>query len=183
MTTPTPTDSYPHPELTPIEPGVKPDFAALKVIHQELNANAMSIPSTRGGGNHGHLAVTLATADFDAIAGTVPWANPAHPGAAPVHANGATAAQITETNRAYKANLSEYALYSTVIATLKKQLIAAIPETYIKTKKDDLIGYANITLYGLLEHLDTTYGVVTSDDLQDNEDARLGLPNWFVGFT
>ena len=171
MTTNTPTESYPHPELTPIAPGAKPDFASLKVIHQELNANAMSIPSTRGGGQHGHLAITLNDADYLAINNAIAWINPVHPGPAPVHAPGASGPQITEVNRAYKADLEEYQLYSTVIATLKKQLIAAIPETYIKAMKDDLIGYANVNVRELLEHLDTTYGVVTSDDLQDNEDA------------
>ena len=169
--TPTPTDSFPHAELTAIPIGTQPDFLQLKVIHQELNANAMSIPSTRGGGNHGHLALVINTAQFNAITGTIPWEAPTHPGAAPVHVPMATAPQITETNQAYRANLEEFSLYAAIQASLKKQLIAAIPETYIKSKKDDMIGYANVTTLELLTHLDTAYGTVTNDDLQANEKA------------
>lgn len=169
MSVPTPADNFPPPELTAIPAGVQPDFQLLKVIHQEINANAMAIPATRGGGNHGHLALTLSVADYNAIATTAPWNDPPHPGDAPVHAANATGAQITETNRAYKANLEEFALVAAVKASLKKILIAAVPETYIKTLKDDVIGYADVSVRAILEHLDTTYGTVTSDDLYENE--------------
>ena len=91
----TPTNSFPHVDLTPIPIGTQPNFLTLKVIHQELNGNAMSIPTTRGGGQHRHLALALSTALINAIDGTAPWINPIHPGATPVHANNTTTPQIS----------------------------------------------------------------------------------------
>lgn len=164
----TPTDSFPHGELQPIPLEDKPTFANLKVIHQQLNANAMAIPSSRGGGVHGHLALVIPTAQFDAIPATIPWQEPVHPGAAPAHAAAATSAQITETNRAYKANLDEFLLYVATSTALKKLLLAAVPDTFVELLKDDALGYANVTTLQLLNHLDTTYGTVTPDDLAAN---------------
>jgi hypothetical protein len=42
----------------------EPTFATILVTHVELNANAASIYSARGGGVHGHLALTINAADY-----------------------------------------------------------------------------------------------------------------------
>jgi hypothetical protein len=160
------TEQFPHPELTAIDG--KPDFASLRIIHQQINANAMTISSTRGGGGHGHLALTIRAAKYNAIPTTQPWADPVHPGAAPTHNGNPTAAQITETNRAFKADLEEFMLYKGTEAALKKLILAAISDTYTQLLKDDDYGYANVTTLEILHHLDTTYGTVTADNLDDN---------------
>ena len=142
MSTLTPVDTFPHPELTAIPSDEKPTFINLKIIHQQLNANAMEIPSSRGGGQHGHLALVLSTAKYDAIPTTQPWVAPMHPGPAPVHGANPTAPQITEVNRAFKASLDEFMLFVATQAALKKQLLKAVPDTFTKTLKDDELGYA-----------------------------------------
>jgi hypothetical protein len=75
----------------------------------------MSISSTRGGGAHGHLTLTVSDLQYLAIAG-IAFDVPAHPGAAPAHAAAATVTQITETNRAYTASLKEFNVYVAVQA-------------------------------------------------------------------
>jgi hypothetical protein len=53
-------DQFPHPELSPLQINEeKPNNASLKLLHKELNANAMSISSLCGSGQRGHLPLTV----------------------------------------------------------------------------------------------------------------------------
>jgi hypothetical protein len=164
-----PIDQFIHNELTPIPADEKPSFNSLRIIHQEINANAMTVPSTRGGGQHGHLALVVPPAEYALIPNTAAWVNPVHPGPAVIYPAAApTAAQISAADRQYKVDLEDVKLYQATQAQLKKQIIAAVPDTYIKLLKDDRYGYANVTALDLLIHLDDTYGTVTADDLDQN---------------
>ena len=158
---------FPHPELTSLSATSTPTNITLKLLRKEINANAMSITSTRGGGEYGHLALTTAAAAFLAISGTA-FEPPVHPGPSPIHEPNATQHQITEVNRQYAANLKEFNVYIAVDANLKKQLIKAVPDTFINELSDELLGYAKTTTLTLLTHLISTYGTVTDEDLNDN---------------
>ena len=161
---------FPHPELSALQAndGDKPNHASLKVLHKELNANAMSIPSVRGTGQHGHLTLTITEPAYLAITNNIPFVNPIHPGPAPVHLAAATGPQITESNRQYAANLKEFQVFLSTEASLRKQLIAAVSSTFIDELSDDVVGFANTSTLQLLQHLDTTYGTITADDLDRN---------------
>ena len=160
---------FPHPELTPIPTDTKPDYTSLKIIHQQLNANAMAVPSELGGGRHGHLPLVIPAAQFNAIPNTVAWVEPGHPGPNPVYPVAApTGPVIAAVDRQYKHDLEAFKCYTTTQAILKRILIAAVPDTYIKALKDEYFGYANTTTLDILTHLDTNYGTVTADDLNDN---------------
>lgn len=161
--------TFPHPTLTPIP--TKPTHTTLQLLQRELYANARAIYSTRGGGAHGHLAVIMPPADYLARVGQA-FDIPIHPGIAPVHAPNATSAQITETNRQYGAALADHALYQTTGAELKKQIIAAVPNLYLAILSDNEMGYADVSCATMLHHLKTTYGIITTDDLETNR-ARL----------
>ncbi|CAB9517303.1 hypothetical protein SEMRO_847_G210280.1 [Seminavis robusta] len=156
--------------LTPISMDDKPNYNTLKVLHQEINANAMAISSTLGGGHYGHLALVLPAATFIALPDAIAWVNPAHPGPNPVHAGTATAAQITETNRLFAAHELRFLFYKETQNALKKQLLEAVPDTFTKILKHEMYGYAQVTVLAILTHLDTTYGTVHADDLEDNWD-------------
>ncbi|CAB9531142.1 hypothetical protein SEMRO_3275_G346130.1 [Seminavis robusta] len=135
MTSFVPIDHFTKTTLTAIPPDEKPNYNSLKIIHQELNANAMTIPSALGGGHYGHLALVLQPITYNDLPNTIPWENPEHPGPAPDHG---------------------------------KQLLEAVPDTFTKALKNELYGYAQVTVSALLEHLDTKYGKVDADDLVDN---------------
>ena len=42
----------------------EPDYDAIKSVHNKLKANAASIPSTLGGGNHGILGLIMSDATY-----------------------------------------------------------------------------------------------------------------------
>ncbi|CAB9527496.1 hypothetical protein SEMRO_2007_G310630.1 [Seminavis robusta] len=144
---------------TAIPPEEKPTYNSLKIIHQELNANAMTISSGIGGGHYRHLALVLTTAQYNALPNTEAWANPAHPGQAPVHGAAPTPAKIAETNRLMRGTET----------ALKKQLLETVSDTFTKTLKHKMYGYAQVTAREILAHLDAAYGTVDADDIKDNE--------------
>ena len=56
-----------------------PDNKSLKRLKAELRANASSVESDLGGGNHGYLGLVLSDEEYAAIQGTVPFIAPNYP--------------------------------------------------------------------------------------------------------
>jgi len=156
---------FPKPVLTSIT--AKPDAASIKILKQELFANAISIPTTRGGGALGHLAILMSPAAYLAQAHAA-FVVPAHPGLHPVHGDPTAAARIAETNRAHAVAIREFTLYTSVSNALRQCLIAAVHPIYFVVLNNALLGHANNTPLMLLDHLDNTYGTVTAQQLDTN---------------
>ena len=87
-----------------------------------MYALELLVARNRNLGTNGHLAVIMPDAEYLTRAG-VAFPPPAHPGAMPVHAAGATVAQITETNRQFDHQLTIHTLYTTVKEELKKMIL------------------------------------------------------------
>ena len=68
----TPTDNFPHHPMSPLSADTKPSILDIRLLRKEANANAMAVPSTRGGGAFGHLALCMLAGDYNNIAGTAP---------------------------------------------------------------------------------------------------------------
>ena len=115
MTTTT-SHPYPHPTLTPIME--KPTVGTLQRLKREVFANARSVHTTFNGGTHGYLGVVMSDADYNTRAGAN-FTAPVHPGALPVHAPGATSAQITAANRTYDTALALFEQYNKVVEELR----------------------------------------------------------------
>ena len=167
MSTPRPTLIFPHEELTPV---TVPNPVSLQRLSKELFTNALNIPSRRGTGQHGHLQVIMSDVQFaQRTVGQVPqWDAPIHPGNAPVHAANATAAAIAENIRLYNMTIAECDIYNQVQQTLKKQILQAVPDTYLAVLQDALLGYADVTPRTMLEYLMTKYGQVKPEDIESN---------------
>jgi hypothetical protein len=158
----------PHKHLSPICPtGTKPTFRTLRVAQLQLNMNAISVRTHRGDGIHGHLVLTMAPADF-LLETNIPFVIPPMPPHDPTHAPGATAAQITETNRMHTAARAEYVTYHETDNALRALLINAVPHKYIEAIAHPTLLFGNTTTLQLLTHLWATYGTINYVDLMDN---------------
>jgi hypothetical protein len=155
---------------TPLVKDARPTNLTLATLHRELNFYALEQKTHLGGGRHGYLALLLSPAAYLVIS-NVAFIEPVHPGPNPVHQPGSTAAQITETNRSYAAAVIQYTAYHTVEQQLKTMLLEAVPSTFTQILEDQQFGYALVSTYTILNHLDTNYGVVTTQDLANNLDA------------
>jgi hypothetical protein len=161
------TDSipFPHATLTPITD--KPTAATIKQLKKETFANARSVHSERGGSMNGHLGIVMVPAPYFIRAGE-PFIAPVYPGVQAAHAVNATQAQITAANRLHDKESNDYATYKKAHETLKQQILTAVKPIYYQGLENDVFGYADVTIPALLAHLTTTYGQLTSADLETN---------------
>jgi hypothetical protein len=160
--------SFPIQTLTRLaEPNSDPNHNTIRKVTQELYGNAAAIPSTEGGGRHGHLALLMEEATYRALGGAAAplpaFPAPAVP-AIPAFA-GTTAAERAALQAAYDNNVKNYRTYYATERALKLQLIEATPFIYIETLFDATLGFTNVTALQLLTHLRTTYGAISPDDL------------------
>ena len=154
--------SFPIPELTKIDTEhAKPSYITLLRLQRDLNTNAASIETTQGTGLHGFLVLTMKPIDFLLMTADIAHAAPPNPGPMPV---AATAAQARE----HEHSTYQYKLYHSTDLSLKKILIAAVDELYLRAIQHPQQGFANVTTLTILTHLWATYGEIIDKDLDNN---------------
>jgi hypothetical protein len=87
MSNSSPAITFARPDLTPITG--ESTNSSLKLLQAELNANAISIPSNRGGGAHGHLTLIQSPANYLLLTGAN-FEAPVNPGLTPTQPANAT---------------------------------------------------------------------------------------------
>jgi hypothetical protein len=168
------TANFPFPELTKFATTLAPPtYATLQVLQRELNANAMSVYSTDGGGLHGHLTLTVTPARYLQIT-QVAFPVPVAPPVVPVLPQAPTAA-ITEAVRLHTEAQRTFKLYHDTDKALLRTIIEATPVTYIEALSDTEFGFANVTTLQMLTHLRDTYGALTPVDRENNH-VRMTKP-------
>ena len=158
--------AFPNPSLTPII-GL-PTYAAIAELHLLLNQNAASVDSDLGGGQHGHLALTVSAAVYATIS-AIPFVAPINPGPHPIQAPGATAAQIAEANRIHDATLRVWRQYQATDKALKQLLLQAVDPVYVQPLRNRLTGFATVSTRTILDHLYARYGRISPLDLEAND--------------
>ena len=146
----------------------EPTYETIKDLHDILKSNAASIPSTLGGGNHGHLGLVLQPALYTVVTGNN-FTAPNNPGATPTITAAATAAQVGAITRQFNANNKTFLEYSRTDQALKQLLLGAIEKDYVDSLRNMYTGYTTVTTFELLTHLYDTYGQISDLDLEDNE--------------
>jgi hypothetical protein len=146
-----------------------PTYASIQLLVDDLKANAASIPSELGGGDLGHLALTLPPQVFPTLSNT-PWVVPLNPGPTPpVLLPNATAAQINANRYRHLENVKIFRTYNNVQSALKQQILAAVDNIYVRTLRNTHTGYMMVTTLQILTHLYTTYGQLTPMAMQEND--------------
>ena len=149
---------FPHPTLTKVNG--EPNASSICTLQHEIYANAKAISTGLGGGNYRYLAHVMPPMEYNALPNMAPFVVPLHPGAHPGHTTN-TVAVITETNRLYAESVKNHEKFTQVDAEIKKQLLQAVDDIYWKALKDRLLGYGNVTIRNMIDHLLTTYGTIT----------------------
>ena len=162
----TPKFTFPYASLTPIEG--KPTNTTLQVLQRELFTNARSVPSDRGGGNHGHLAIVLPAADYLVRTG-VPFIVPIHPGPPPDAVGTASTIAIAICN--YNDALAAVMLYNSLRAALTSQILTAVNPSFLSALEDPDFGFGDVTPLAMLTHLRDKYGTMTPEELERNRSA------------
>jgi hypothetical protein len=163
------TISLPHKALIPLAAS-RPNQQFLALLYDEIDANDISVRSTRGTRTLGRLALTLSAANYTAtVGGVFVFDPPTHTGYIPVPLNKEWGlAEITENIRRFIANSASYKRYCVTAAALNSQRIVAVPNTFINTIQIIGLGYATLSALDILSHIDTEYGEVSTKDLNNN---------------
>eukprot|EP00957_Ditylum_brightwellii_P209624 15362521-Ditylum_brightwellii.AAC.1 len=94
--------------------------------------NASTIPSTIGGGNHGHLGLVIKVPKYLQVTGVTLGAPP-NPGLVPLsHRPFMTRAEIENECQNHHVALVTFQTYNNCDKALRNQLVATIEERYIK---------------------------------------------------
>ena len=144
----------------------KPTFTSIYHFHDKLIENASSIPLNNT--DLGHLALVINAADYTAANGGNPFVPPTDPGLNPTHAAGATAAQITENNRIHAETTRNFKTYQATKVLLRNMIINSVDDMYINSLKHRITKYSAIPPLTIINHLKSTYGTITIDDLTAN---------------
>ena len=138
-----------------------PNYERLKTLKDQLKANAASIPTTLGGGNHGYLGLILSSAAYTTIAATQ-FFEPNLPA-------GTSAANTSTIIRCHTEALCQWREFKNVNTTLKNQLLSALDDIYVRALKDRHVGYTNQSICTILQHLFDNYGNITPLELEDKD--------------
>ena len=157
---------FAHIDLTQIQG--EPTFAALQLLTREVKANAMAVHSTLGGGAHGHLGLVLSNAQYANLSPT-PFVRPVFP-APLVIPTGTTAVAANAIERNYKESLRLFREVMGVENALKQQLIKAVDSSFLEAIRDPVTYVLEGTIADNLTFLMTTYGRVTPEMLNDEND-------------
>lgn len=149
---------FEHPALTKIHG--EPTYDTLQRLHNELKSNASSVPSTLGGGSHGHLGLVVSSARYVLIT-NIPYIRPPPPGMRILPPN-----VTDQVAMIYRENHAEYVrIFHEVTAVEKaliQQIVAAVDHTYLQTLCSRESQSITIPVYEVIEFLFRVYGKIIS---------------------
>ena len=149
-------------------------YATLLPVREKLVANTAAIPSTLGGGAHGHSGLVLSDATYHHEIGHH-FTVPAFPGVVapvPIGITGFTERKIREQQAS---DLKQYNLYNAISNSLKQNIISVIDNEHLEALNHVIAGFANVAVRDMVSHLFKTYGRFTSGQF-DGARAKAAEP-------
>ena len=151
-----------------------PTYSALKRLKTELQANASSVETDLGGGNHGYLGLVLTDAEYNSIPNTQPFVPPNYPPplTIPSTATPIQALQMKENHNEqkrlyYECKNVEKALLRHAQEALEDQYVAALVDPYTNLIVSDIPD--------TLEYLFYNFGKVSSEEVLQRESEVMSM--------
>jgi hypothetical protein len=132
--------TLPHAPLTPLDSTRSPTAEAVHNLREELYANAQSIHTELGGGQHGHLGLVMPEAEYLALAGEA-YSLPERP-LIPRYSIAANDAEIDEWKERYEVETKLFNEAHELHMQLRQLIIKAVPEMFIYELSHELWGFA-----------------------------------------
>jgi hypothetical protein len=144
--------AFPKSTIPPIHG--EPDRITLIAMHKLLCANAASITTNLGGGNHGHLSLLMTAAEYLEETQKI-FTPPTNPGEDPTTTKDPND-QASENDR-FKRHVRVFEKYQNTDKALKQQIEETIESDYLSSLHNELTGYSRVTSLQMLQHLYKTY--------------------------
>ena len=152
----------------------KPCFESLKILLDELKANASSVTSTLGSGMYGHLGLLLSATRYATLSETA-FVTPVNPGPFNPPAQG-TGPQIEAAKDVWRDTKFTFELCQTTEKALIAQVVDAIDATYLAALRNVNTSQYGDSIHALTQHLYTTYGRITPQQVKSRELELYNLP-------
>ncbi len=131
----------------------QPTNKDLTILEKELIAILANIPTTIGGGNHGHAGILMDPVRYQLTAGVL-FINPVNPRNYPTNFAGNAAAGVPARAEAeHKEEVKEYETFQGVVQATKDIILEAVDHEYLLNIEDDIIGFLNQTPTDMMNHL------------------------------
>ncbi len=156
---------FEYPDLTGIHG--EPTYESLRVIQNQLKANARSIHTTLGGGQHGHLGLVLTPAQY-ALLSPHPYVRPHRPPPLVIPAYQLPHVVQTAQNNHNDA-VKLFNECNNVEQALRQQIIKAVNDAYLTALRNRLTNTIDAPIPIILDYLFTNHGRVTPAMLQNEE--------------
>ena len=135
------------------------------LLEKELIAIAATIPSTLGGGNHGHAGLIVEPAKYLTMTGGTAFIQPGNPGIYPAGlAPNAAAGTRAREEAEHKELIAQYEIHKGVEQALKDIIIQAVDEDYLLEIEDETLGFLNETPRNMIIHLRNRGGALDFAD-------------------
>ena len=162
--------------LTPILPKIdrKSAIEGLIDLHLLISGNAASVDLNIGGGQYGHLALTMTAEEYRAQTGFafVPPHNPCnYP-----QRMGNTQEQALGTEK-FRQNQVLFRKYTAVYRDLKKQIVTTVEPIFLYPLVNQLTGFGQVSAITMLKHLFSSYRLIKKIDLKENSFKMMGPYN------
>ena len=151
----------------------EPTHQDLKRLNTELRANASSIDSDLGGGDHGYLGLVLTAPEYTAVCPTA-FTALNFPARLTLPAT-ATAVEAAIARGERQDQIREYRECAEVENVLLRHIATAIEDRYIESLKNEHTGLIDSDIPTVLQHLQTRYGTVQASEVKEEEDNVLKL--------
>ena len=160
---------------TPIPINGEPTYKSLKRLKTELRANASSVDTDLGGGDHGYLGLVLSDVEYARITPTpAAFVAPHFPGALVIDP-AFTAMQAVQARESHAEDLALYRECKNVEKALLRHIQTAVDDEYIEFMVDDDTGLIEEDIPTVLDYLFKNYGKVSSVEIKEQESGVLNM--------
>ena len=142
----------------------QPTDQDITTLEKELIVIAASIPTTLGGGNHGHAGLIVDATKYLTMAG-VAFVIPPNPGIYPAGlAANAAAGTRARAEAEHKEEVAQYKILKGVEQALKDIILEAVENDYLMEIEDDTLGFLNQSPRQMIDHLKARGGALDFAD-------------------
>ena len=134
---------------------------------RELSEMLESVPTTNGGGSHGHIGMIIDDAEYRTFStSNAPFVVPTNPGPYPMTVDPDAAIherQVAE----HKSEKDEFEIYLGVLNASRKHIVRSIDPEWLEAIRSPTLGFAHLTLHQMIAHLRNTGGDLNYMNVSD----------------
>ena len=146
----------------------QPTSHDLTNLEKEIISILANIPTTLGGGNHGHVGVTMDPTEYSTMTGGTAFVNPVNPGIYPAGlAVNAAAGTRARAEAEHKELINQFETFEGVRLGTKDLILEAVDNEFLSEIEHDTLGYLNVTPRQMIGHLLSRGGALDFADTRD----------------